>query len=831
MGLAMVVAGNVIPFTAPTGAATWTEGFNDSSARTNGSIGGVWTNNENEANVPIVTAYPRTASSYTLTGPSTDTISSVSGPYTVTPDGVYTGTITPSDDGAGGTFTPSSLVFANSSSPQTFTYTPASTGTLSISTTSSPSITDPGNLTLNVGSSPAGQIAVTNTDLVWSPYNWQFNGSSCAQTNPGGAYVKLAFSGSTLGINIDQSMLNGILPTLMVLDAYVDGSTTPLTQTFADATNGGTQITFTTSLSGGNHYATIYFSQSPVGVDRWIGPADDLRVTSLQLATDGRGRILSPLGTPVARKPEKVIFFGDSITEGSRDTSDEVAYSADVAKILGNVEYGQIAYAGAGWDISAVYNVPDFYVNPPNQSTSFWENYNATGSRLVDPSDLSAGFIGGAPDAVYVNMGINDALQGAPATDLETKMSAWLSDIRTTIGARPEIFVIVPFNLGSGDYPTYKADLLAGVSNYETTNPADTRVDVIDLGASAWNIVQENSADGLHPDDAGAMLLAQQIAADSAPLISGVLQPGSITSTSSPTATTISVSTTAPTYGIAPYTYQWYRSTTPGFTPSAATLVTGATSPTLNDTNLMPDTPYYYDVIYGDSTHPDQSVTSSQFSATTSPSPVTGVSGASSGAGASGAGTSAAAPGTATSVTTTTTSIPSSPSVLLPPTISNLPRVAHVGGSFTAEVSNSGNESTSVQSLTPNICRVQGARDVEFLKAGTCKLTSAVGASVESAGATGTPQSIEVALRTQHPIVLTSVRGRVGANLTLDASGGSGTSTINYALISRGTALCTIIGRSTLRAVRQGTCTVVGSENGNATFRRVSSVPTVVTFT
>jgi lysophospholipase L1-like esterase len=535
------------------------------------------------------------ATSYSLTGPSSAEVGQHSGDFTVTPNANYTGTITPSDGGAGGTFTPSSLTFSASESPQTFTYTPASSGTISISTTSSPGLTDPSALSISVSGTPVGEVSVDNPNLVWSPYNWQFDGSSWAQTSPGGAYVKFAFTGSTLGINIDQSMLNGIDPSQMHLDAYVDGSATPITKTFADATDNGTQITFTASLGTGDHYAIIYFAQSPFQVDRWIGPADDLRVTSLQLAQDGTGDILPPAGTPVAAKPEKVIFFGDSITEGYHDTADENAYSADVAKLLGNVEYGQIAYSGAGWDISAANNVPDFYVNAPNQSTSFWENYNSSASRLVDPSNLSEGFIGGAPDAVYVNMGINDADNGAPAADLETKMDAWLSDMRTTVGPRPEIFVIVPFNFGSGHFPTYKADLLAGVSDYEAAHPSDTRVDVIDLGASGWDIVQANSTDGLHPDDAGAALLANQIAAASAPFISGVLLPGTISSATPTSATSVNLQTSAPTLGIAPYSYQWYRSTNANFTPDSTSLVLGATEGTLADTGLSPGTTYYCD--------------------------------------------------------------------------------------------------------------------------------------------------------------------------------------------------------------------------------------------
>lgn len=67
-------------------------------------------------------------------------------------------------------------------------------------------------------------------------------------------------------------------------------------------------------------------------------------------------------------------------------------------------------------------------------------------------------------------------------------------------------------------------------------------------------------------------------------------------------ATTISVSSGAATGGIAPVTYQWYRSTTSGFTPGSATSVSGGTALTLNDSGLIPNTKYYYELVATDST-------------------------------------------------------------------------------------------------------------------------------------------------------------------------------------------------------------------------------------
>jgi hypothetical protein len=58
--------------------------------------------------------------------------------------------------------------------------------------------------------------------------------------------------------------------------------------------------------------------------------------------------------------------------------------------------------------------------------------------------------------------------------------------------------------------------------------------------------------------------------------------------------TTASVAVTAGTGGTSPYTYQWYRSATSGFTPGSGNSVSGATGLTLNDTGLTNGTTYYY---------------------------------------------------------------------------------------------------------------------------------------------------------------------------------------------------------------------------------------------
>jgi hypothetical protein len=80
---------------------------------------------------------------------------------------------------------------------------------------------------------------------------------------------------------------------------------------------------------------------------------------------------------------------------------------------------------------------------------------------------------------------------------------------------------------------------------------------------------------------------------------------------------TAQLSVAAASGGTGPYTYQWYRSTTSGFTPGAGNLISGATGLTLSDSGLVPNTIYYYEVIATDST--SATGDSAQLAVTTTP--------------------------------------------------------------------------------------------------------------------------------------------------------------------------------------------------------------------
>jgi len=81
--------------------------------------------------------------------------------------------------------------------------------------------------------------------------------------------------------------------------------------------------------------------------------------------------------------------------------------------------------------------------------------------------------------------------------------------------------------------------------------------------------------------------------------------------------TTMSLAATAATAGTGPYTYQWYRSTTSGFTVGSGNIIAGATALTLDDTGLIPGTVYYWKVVATDTGHSNDTAEYTQLSETT----------------------------------------------------------------------------------------------------------------------------------------------------------------------------------------------------------------------
>jgi lysophospholipase L1-like esterase len=129
--------------------------------------------------------------------------------------------------------------------------------------------------------------------------------------------------------------------------------------------------------------------------------------------------------------------------------------------------------------------------------------------------------------------------------------------------------------------------------SYGTTEPASWSGTITDSAVTAAGFF------GFYNNSSGAgNATIDNVTLDN--LVVGSLTAGT-SSLSGVSSTAATITNTGASGGTAPYSYQWYRSTSSGFTPGSGTIVFGATSLTLNDSGLASLTTYYYVLIATDS--------------------------------------------------------------------------------------------------------------------------------------------------------------------------------------------------------------------------------------
>jgi hypothetical protein len=141
------------------------------------------------------------------------------------------------------------------------------------------------------------------------------------------------------------------------------------------------------------------------------------------------------------------------------------------------------------------------------------------------------------------------------------------------------------------------------------------------------------------------------------------------------------------------------------------------------------------------------------------------------------------------------------------PTISinNIPTNAQFGGTFAPSYAYAGDGTTSVTSSTATTCTVSGIV-VNFVGLGTCTLTARATATVNSAAATGSPQSFTIAQATP-----TISINNIPASAVL-----GGSFTLTYAYVGNGNtsttsstpSTCTVVMKVNVKFLGAGTCTL-----------------------
>jgi len=357
-------------------------------------------------------------------------------------------------------------------------------------------------------------IPITDSHLFFSPYNWTIPGigsspppsSTEIVTNEPGAYFILAFSKtSQIVLNLD---LFGTPPgggvTSLEIQYSIDGTLYPK----LSLDNRVPDLTLATKLSAAPHTLQVWFSSSAYSVNRWastatlangtMAPPQSLRIKGVTL--DSKAELLAPTGL----RPKRILFYGDSITEGVKASPANDAlqtYGITCARLL-NAEYGIVGNAGQGW----THNTAESTGVP-----LFGDAYTFQYDRIPR---FPSGKAVPAPDYVFVNMGTNDWYYGVPPDDIGVTNAAvhWMQEMRTYFPSS-QVFLLIPF--GGFVAPA----LTTAYNQYIIAHPADTTMHLLNLGLSAQTGLTGSgkatpqSFDGEHPNGPAHLLLGCQLAA------------------------------------------------------------------------------------------------------------------------------------------------------------------------------------------------------------------------------------------------------------------------------------------------------------------------------
>ncbi len=214
-----------------------------------------------------------TATSFTLTGPSSGLINVASTNFTITPNDVYTGTITITPSG-GGLSSPIVKTFSGSATPQTFTITPTVAGVVTLTPTNNGSLTNPSNLNYT-GSSPTatsftftgpstGTVNVASTNFTITP-NASYTGTITITPSGGGLSTPIVktFSGSSTP---QTFTITPTLTTLVTLTPTNNGSlTNPSNLNYTASAASATAYTLTGPSGGPPGVASTNFTVTPNG--------------------------------------------------------------------------------------------------------------------------------------------------------------------------------------------------------------------------------------------------------------------------------------------------------------------------------------------------------------------------------------------------------------------------------------------------------------------------------------------------------------------------------------------------------------------------------------
>jgi hypothetical protein len=302
-------------------------------------------------------------------------------------------------------------------------------------------------------------IAVNNSNIVYSPYNWNVTGGNAIAVNAG-AYFRVIFSGTSISLTTNTA---GMASPYAELTARIDGGGWQV----YSLSSGNPTVAIASGLENRKHLVEVMLKSTGCNA-RWTSPTDVANITSIVL--DSAAAVYAPI-----RRTKNILIYGDSITEGTlagiptaslgTDQNDVRADYSFALTTAFDAEVGIVGFGGQGMQHnSSCGAVP--------MMTSTWNYVYAGVSRVFSP----------APDLVIYNQGQNDG--GSGSTAIAAPMETIVAGMFTAAPAAKQL-ALIPFSGAS------TTGILLAVS---TMN--DARFTYV--STSGWLNVADAS-DGVHP--------------------------------------------------------------------------------------------------------------------------------------------------------------------------------------------------------------------------------------------------------------------------------------------------------------------------------------------
>jgi hypothetical protein len=302
-------------------------------------------------------------------------------------------------------------------------------------------------------------IPANDSAILYSPYNWKVTATN-AKTINAGAYFRTFFTGGTCELVFDTSGLAGDTPRIK---AIIDGNTTTVSKVGASVV-----LTMPSGQSNIKHLLEVFVDATSPKVDRWMLQQNAVKLVSIEL-DNGEGVL------PVPSRTNKILYLGDSITEGNQTlqsvAGDSVATTNNSATAswalesmkMTNSESGVVGFGGQGILDTGNGNVPAF-----NETWDYlWDG------EARDFTD--------EPDMCIWAQGTNDGTANT--------VSAGLAILNLMLTAMPNTkFILMR--------PFLNDNQAANLQTIATTCNEPERVFYVDT-TGVWN--SSDSVDALHP--------------------------------------------------------------------------------------------------------------------------------------------------------------------------------------------------------------------------------------------------------------------------------------------------------------------------------------------